>query len=563
MLKAIDGRDFWTASPPSLGKRIQERGLYQAEINGFVSALLVLIRLLASCSSSLLIWRLIYILLEKSGLTIAELCRMANQKIPITPHLGSRSQFSWSSFAIIVTVLLWPPFVAAPLANSSLNWIPSTRSNALPSQSYKISTFINTTDDLNGFMYAHIIMPSVLRASLMVSQECDYAFLALKESQIPLRRYIYGASPYINESGEGKMVLPYFKVENITWLDAPDGVDLSNLDNASMLSQSITPGLHRVGTVGFLKETKWKFDEAIPSYKASQFNTFEGRKNISIFASGVGVDERLEDGSTPTEQTPCPKHGYILANMPPVKAFEVQLYVGSEWRAKRCYLLAEVSIKAGAYPDRRTNITQIGSSNKMNMAVPLDPTDAEPVLSPDGSILPVLDMMSDVARLMTDMDLTPQWQKDNTIDNYVAGMLTTAYHATWSAMPMANNNETISMVPVELVIRARISRTRLYIWLVMNSTLAVAAIITAAASCMAVKANMVRNTTLAAITLGLGHVAHTSNSGLCNAADLNKDDHALGRMRWRDHTGFEESCLAEESYGDGCCKDLGFVHGKT
>jgi hypothetical protein len=171
--------------------------------------------------------------------------------------------------------------------------------------------------------------------------------------------------------------------------------------------------------------------------------------------------------------------------------------------------------------------------------------------------------MSDVARLITYMDLTPQWQKNNTIDNYVAGMLTTAYHATWSAMPMSNAIETVSIVPEELVIRAKVSRTRLYVWLVMNATLAVAAILIAVASSLAVEAKIVRNTTLAAITLDLGRVAHVDKSGLCDAAELNRDDHNLGYMKWRKAASYENTDLGEENFGGGCCKELVFVHGAT
>ncbi|KAF2018139.1 hypothetical protein BU24DRAFT_421138 [Aaosphaeria arxii CBS 175.79] len=564
MLYAIDGQDFGTGSPPSLGDRAQGFGLYQTEVNGFISVALVLMRLLASCSAALLVWRLIYILLEKSGLTIAELCRLANLKVPIVPRLDSRHNFHWTCFAAIMTLLLWPPSFAAPLANSSLNWIPSTRVSPEPGQSFKFPIYDRQHPDRGGFIYPHIVTPAILKASLMVSQDPDYAFIALNKSQVPLKRYIYDSSPPLNDSGICNIMLPYFKVTGIQWLDAPEGVDIWNLDNSSMLDNNPNPGQFAgVGTLGFFTETKWNAGQAIESYKAHESETFEGKRNISIFVGEVNVGKPLKDGSIPTIDTPCSSYGDILGELPSVSQASVNIYFNKKWMAKRCYMLAEVNMKAGAYPNRRVNIKRVGFSNKMSMAVPIDgPADLDPVLSPDNAILPVLDIMSDVTRMITYMDLTPGWQKNNSIDNYVSGMLTTAYHATWSAMPTQNATETVSITPLEPVIQARVNRGRLYIWLAMNSTLTIAGIILAAVLKLAGEAKIIRDTTLAAMTLDLKYIAHEGNNGLCNAVGLNKDDRALGRVKWSNDVDPEINGSDGEKYGYRCCKDLVFVDKK-
>jgi hypothetical protein len=555
MLEAIDGHNFWTGSPPALNDR--QSGFYQADINGLISAILVILRLLASCNAGLLTWRLIYILLEKSGLSLSELCRMANWKLPVMPRQISRNQFAWSCYAFVVILLLWPPSVAAPLANSSLTWIPSARESPGPNQPYNISIFSSNSSAWAGFLYPHVITPGIFKASLMVSQDPGYAFVALNESRVPLKRYVYGSSLNFEYGGVGNMSLPYFKITDIKWIDAPSGIKISDLNNASMLSPSPTPlFLADAGMLGFFSEEKWDYHKAIATYEASSLETFEGKRNVSIYVGERNVAKPLEDGNEPTIETPCSTSGDILGELPSVIQYGEDVYVGEDWKAKRCYMLAEVTIKAGLYSNRRVNITRVGSSSKLHMAVPIHADEPNTVLHADYRTTPVLDMLSEVTRLMTYMDLTPQWQKNNSIDNYVAGMLTTAYHATWSAMPMSDDIESVTLIALEPVIRAQVSRTRLYTWLLMNSTLAVAAMMTAGAASLCGKVKMVRDTTLAAMTIDLQRIAHKEDSGLCNAVTLSNCDSRKGRLRWRGDPSFELMSMSKDSYGHSCIKEV-------
>ncbi|RYN72638.1 hypothetical protein AA0117_g8521 [Alternaria alternata] len=124
MFTLVDGRAFRIATPAYFFQR--ESGLYQAESTGFVSAALVLLRLVAEIGSSLIIWRLVFLLLGKTGITLVELCRVVDMRLPILSGFGSTQHLYWSLFAVIIVVLVWPSSIAAPLANSSLQWIPSS-----------------------------------------------------------------------------------------------------------------------------------------------------------------------------------------------------------------------------------------------------------------------------------------------------------------------------------------------------------------------------------------------------------------------------------------------------
>lgn len=93
MFTWVDGRAFMIASTSGFSR--DGSGLYQAEVTALVSATLVIIRLIAAVGSALITWRLVFILLEKAGVTLVELCRMVDSRIPIMPRWDSAQQIFW------------------------------------------------------------------------------------------------------------------------------------------------------------------------------------------------------------------------------------------------------------------------------------------------------------------------------------------------------------------------------------------------------------------------------------------------------------------------------------
>ncbi|KAF2803236.1 uncharacterized protein BDZ99DRAFT_503285 [Mytilinidion resinicola] len=553
MFLLVDNHTFLSGTTPD--SDLRRSGFYQTEVTGLVSAALVLIRLVAGVGSALVLWRLIFILLEKSGLTLAEICRLADKKLPILPRFESSSQSLWSCFAFVVVILLWPQTIAAPLANSSLAWTPSTKlASASSSQNYILNT-LNDPKDKDSFVYANLITRVIFIASFMAGKNPDYAFAALRDSQIPLRRYSY-LIPSLNDGGLGSFGLPYFEVINLKWIDAPDGRQLNQMDNSSMLEDPVTPEVFApVGNLAFLRDTKWLANETVDLYEPQ---IFEGKKNVSVKVDGTYLGQII-DGKNVTEDTPCPTVGDVFGKLPSVQRFHRGYYVSNDWRANDCYLLAEVTIKAGIYPKRFSNVTLVGSSDHVHAISPIGGADdANPSLIPDGSVGPVLDMMSDVARLIIALNLTSDWQKDN-IDNFVKGMLSMSYHSTWSAMPVIinDNTEAVDVTPMEPVILASVDKRRLYAWLGMNLALTVAALLVGVAHhWTTTRIKTIRDTTLAALTIDISKISHQSGSGLCNASALNGDDHAIGRMKWKDDNDMETYHMTDETHRDGCRREL-------
>ncbi|EKJ68357.1 hypothetical protein FPSE_11365 [Fusarium pseudograminearum CS3096] len=118
----IDKQEFRIGSGPNVFA-FNSR-LYQAQVTGLLSLALMTLRLVAGTGSALLAWRIIFILLEKRGITLKELTRLLSTRVPIIPAGKSEISIVWSLWAATCILLMWPQGFAAPLASSSLSWIP-------------------------------------------------------------------------------------------------------------------------------------------------------------------------------------------------------------------------------------------------------------------------------------------------------------------------------------------------------------------------------------------------------------------------------------------------------
>jgi hypothetical protein len=554
----VDGQYFWTASPPdNILTRKYGLLLHQTEVSGLVSAALVLIRLVGGCGSGLVVWRLIFLLLEIKGLSIAELSLMVDLKIPIQPRFASLSQTIWSFFAIVVTLLLWPNTIAAPLANSAIGWQPSIQLVGNPAVNHTVRVLANDSD-FEDLQYAERVSGIIFNATQMASRDISYAFNT-SDTPPPPKRYVH-LPPLPAGRGTGNVMLPYFKIAKLEWRNPPETYSLWLLDSASISENIPTPqNLPMLGTVSFFKEEKdkWVYENATKLYKPE---VFTGKREISVLLSHMGYDTRLENGSVPNGDTPCQIDTKVFGKVPQVKQQAVHVEVADVWVATQCWMLAEITIQAGVLPDQPSDVVSLGLSNSLHsVSASLPRNTIDPSVAPDLAVRPTLDIMTDVMRQIAALGLTEEWQRDN-LDRYVKGMLTTAYYATWSALPARikkNSNETLAITPMERVIQASVNRQRVYIWLAMNVSLSIAAaLIGIAHHFTTTNTKTIRHPTLAALTMDLSEVAHQSGSGLCNAVTLNKEDHRLGRLKWKDSSDHESYYTNGKSFQEGCYRRL-------
>jgi hypothetical protein len=547
MFTLVDGRAFRIATPAYFFQR--ESGLYQAEATGFVSAALVLLRLVAEIGSSLIIWRLVFLLLGKTGITLVELCRVVDMRLPTLSGFGSTQHLYWSLFAVIIVVLVWPSSIAAPLANSSLQWIPSSQLVHPRTRNYDLPD-IRTQDAWNSFLYPEDIVAIALRAATMGARDSDYAFSATQATQ---RRYMY-LDPHLPSESLVLTQMPYFEVSNIEWMNVQfDSETLgdwkpSSLANASM--QELPANSKKMGNLGFWMTEKWNFTSAKELYKKPT-TFYENKRNVSVLVGRIGLNKE-DDADLGTNTTQCSSKPGRFGQLPiGVSQFNSSWFLDGEWTATDCFLVAEVTMRIGMIKEQNYNITLVGASENLHVASPLNGANqSQPDLIPDLAILPTLDMMTDVLQHLVSLGVGSQHREDN-VQGYLAGMLTVAYHATRSALveQATDSTTTITAIPSEPIVRALVNRRRLYVWLALNATLTLAALLLWVVQSTTTKTSKtVRDPTLVALTTNMDAVCHKNGDGLCNAVALSGGDKKLGRMVWDYEHG-------------GSCRKLRFASG--
>lgn len=531
MIQWIDGHHFHTGSPSSIFQT--DFPLYQTQINGLVSLALVMIRLLASACTALLVWRMIFVLLEKQGMTLAELTRMNNHRIPILPRFKTRSQFLWSGWAILLAFFLWPPNFAAPLANASLAWTPSTRISS-SSTSIIMPTWGNSSDFWN-VRAPEWRMSSVLNAAIMTVTNPAYAF---NSSDLPLRRY-FRPPVKITNSSRVSITLPHVEFQ-INWHDGED--DFSDRLGNSTFTDFVRPlpGTYALsrsdGSVILVRDDPYDPDDPDDEPTTPQQAKVWGLERlVAVKVSHYENGTRLGDGSLTNADTPCPNISPYFGDLPGPAQTKVKyegdggtnetLFMGAD-----CYQVGTVTAKAGLYAATDCNVLPAGS---LAMSATCSLMTKDSTNFTEDWIAPVaFEMVSEIMKDTGMLNYT-QLYMFNDLEAYTTAMLKLAYHAAWSSVmdTLGTDNETASLRMAEPMVQAGVSRGKLYAWLAMNMSLLVAAVLMyVGLSFSSVKA--IRDITLAPLMADFSAVTNSERgSGLRDAATLSKKDRKLPRIK--------------------------------
>lgn len=518
VILGVDDHTFKTGSPSTL--IVQD--LYQIHVTGLISVALVIIRLLTCACSALLIWRTIFILLDKELITLKQLAHLVDYQLPFLPRVGSRVQLFWSCWSVAVVVLLWPPNIAAPLANSSVAWIPSTRLSDAPT-SLLMGT-ASQSSDWRAFIEPEMRTRVVVNAALMAVSDPAYAF---DSTELPVRRY-FSSTQKIAANSTVNITFPYFDVR-LRWIDAsgdarskragdPEYSDVANL----------WTGVRDYGSVAVLRNTKWNYTEATPR----RAEIFSGTKIVSVQVSNLRIEEPLLNGSAPNINTLCPTTSSIFGQLPNVGQHGKDWFLNG-WAGKDCYLIAEATITAGKYIGTNCPVSHTNTIDYLTTCqVKANPK----AIKEDWISGFALDFMSETMKNIVMLDVTEPWMHNN-LDKYTTGMLTLGYHAAWSSLTdeLSNANEPATTRIAESVVLANVNLTRICIWLVMSTTLTLSAMMVAIAQKVE-KTKTVRDSTLVALAMDLSEVMHNNDheSKLSDAVSLSKKTHEDERLKWKD-----------------------------
>jgi hypothetical protein len=419
-------------------------------------------------------------------------------------------------------MLSWPPSFAAPLANSSLAWIPSGRLLGKP-QDFELAS-LDENPDWRGVVGSRAQQQrrvyTMLQTNFMAAQDPAYAF---DDAALPLQRIFKSHEP-ISLGSKVNLIVPYLDVTGIRWLDAKDGFPFIG-DFAFTTVTGLWNTNRADGSVALYRypETQYNPSAASDSPKADVFN---GKQYVFLWVNYLGKERGYNNDSS------CPQLSPWFGQLPNVQQHEKSFY-GDEsmFLARDCYIVGEATIVAGQYAAQNCNVTY--STNGQNAATCfVDRSSAQP--SPGTRTNYTIESMSETMRNMMPLGVITKDYMKLGLDAYTKGMLRIAYHASWSAITerLIGSNETAQFNIMEPVVRASVNRSRFYAWLGMNISLAVcAAFVSLVQRRTSTKA--IRDVALAALTMDLTDVCHQSRtSGLCNAVVLSAKNKRLPRLVW-------------------------------
>ncbi|KAI4266437.1 MAG: hypothetical protein L6R38_008742 [Xanthoria sp. 2 TBL-2021] len=514
----LDNRQFEIGEAPTIFTT--KYRLHQAQVTALISLGLVLVRLVASSSSVLLVWRIVFVLLEKRGITLGELARLTNFRVPILPGKQSRKSLLWSVWAATTIILLWPQGFAAPLASSSISWIPGT--TVLPeSKSTSVASFGDYAD-WPVISAGDFRMSAIMASVAMTAKDPTYAFHA---SPIPLRRH-FNPSQTIPDGSKIDMTVPYFTV-NLRWVDASsDGRSRSAGDSGAQDVNENTYGIRSEGAVGIIRDQKWDAQAAIPDAA----KIFRGKKFVGVHMGYTSFGDELPDGSRADKNSKCPTVSDTFGKLPDVEQHQVGFsYKGLG--SYDCYIFAEATITAGSFPAKACTVTtSVGNAEfYATCSTERDNNAVEQHWLTDLA----LDFTSEVLKYTVRQNYTQPWINHN-LDDYTSGLLTLGYHAAWCGLMerLGNDSELAVFRSASPIVLASVDNTRLYIWLAMHAALTVSAILVLFAQCVS-KVKTIRDPTVAALTIDLTGIAHSGRAdGLCNAVTFSRRYRKLPSLRW-------------------------------
>ncbi|KAK4231648.1 putative uracil permease [Podospora fimiseda] len=538
MIFWLDGRSFAVSGTDSADG---PKGFTQPEISTLISGCLVLSRTIGTTWQALMTWRCVFILLEKTGLSLQETSMMASWRLP-PAYWSFRSRHK---FAIAVVLLLaWPAQFVNPLASGSVSWIPSKSiykhnlgnhtSFATPIASYQYEWFLRFSN-----VRQNLVKKSAGLASLSTLSH------SLNQSSIvsPARRMSLELSQYVNGTAISNATVPFFQIEDFEWVSdldgLPQGIMKAIKDRTSgFLSISKDPRTEYesplaqtvIGTSALLKDSVWEPPE--PSTTLPHPRKFRGIKYAAIITSRTpndGRDLNFNCREAKSEFDPLPPpHTMRLLNHP-------------EWNNhSTCYAVAKLHVTAGVVQcsQKFQSRPSLGSGYSTCL---LDSS----VLTADGSHLEIQDdplvdevmaFMPEVQAMGAALALYSNARLQGNLEAYLRNSLIQAYQGTWSALVEFFGEGSDKLVSEywtpQLVLRAEVEKWRMWGWMGVNLLLVVAGVALIVVQNMC-DGKTVNNPVVAALMVDSWDVAKRDVRGLlCNAVDLGKG-HGDGTVRVR------------------------------
>lgn len=199
-----------------------------------------------------------------------------------------------------------------------------------------------------------------------------------------------------------------------------------------------------------------------PDISPANASIVHGTKLVAVQLPGVEpFDGPLPPDSSISERDRCRTTTKQFGKLPAFGQHQVQIINGDKQIVYYdCYMLAGVAITAGMYPARDCEVVSSDTTSRSYATCSVIRNDE--ALGNDWLASLALDFTSETLKYTVLQNFSQTWISPNS-DDYVTGMLTLGYHASWSALMkrLWNETEPISFRASEPVVYVAVDRIKL------------------------------------------------------------------------------------------------------
>ena len=391
----VDGQDFNLQSRKALARFTP----LQSDITTAVSGGVAIVRTFSAMWSASIVWRCVFILMEKGGISLEQIDRLLTWQI----HLHPRSKFSQRIGLLISIILLtaFPCQLSGPILTGSITW---SSSHSFSGDRKVVGLDGGYTGNMSdpAFSYLFPLNYSASPISLysvgrpLAASLAGTAWQGSQDTERAMKRVTRSVAQFPVNSTLNNATLPYFAVSELEWIRDP------------------VRELPQVVLQSYLNDSDWNPFRPIPN-----FITHPGV--FALIPNSWGVLTPPDSYTGIMSETCIVVGTYALGQTCDDTPFgdipaNISLYVGDH-----CYVYGRITYVAGAAECKNCRISSwLTVQNDTSVTV-----------SPSLTTMYALGMMPMVGALMRTHNISLPRTFDN-LDGYVTEILSRSYAASWT-----------------------------------------------------------------------------------------------------------------------------------
>ncbi|KAG7092758.1 hypothetical protein E1B28_009083 [Marasmius oreades] len=504
-------------------------GPTQSDVNTFLSSALVILRIVTGMWCGALVWRCVFILLEKEGITLHQIKRMislglppvslSSPKHPSNPNSRGSKRATPTILVAIILILAIPYQFSSPILTGSIVWAPSSIYVASDVLVSGIGTPGDGRSWRNYCMWIEAFTSQVTSAAGIASK-----LWGATADTSAAKRYVSATQELPVNSTLNNVTLPYFNIKSMEWVRDP----IANGSDKQLLATErldFNPFVNvTTTTVGILQDA-WELPEDRPFPEPVEIRE-ETKLMVFVYYHTQGKETECY---SPTFG-PLPEH---------IGVFKRLITTDNT-----CYLFAWVTYEAGAATCRDCRVSSPGIVESQRDSPSME-------IKKDPMTLDALLLLPQVSTSMALMNVSLP-QPFGNIEAYAKALLVRSYEAGWNALTTglrANEPEFLTTgVKVSIPMSKGIVKSwRVAVWVVLNFLLTISGLLFVFVQ-TGCKKDMVADTTMAALLLDMTDVVKKGPPRMGETTKVGrKDSDLVGKVKLCERKGSYSVKVVDET----------------